>query len=475
MADIPFPISTAPGEVPGIGGGRLINCYAERLSDGARKLYKRRRSAGLLTMTSTGHDGVRGMHYYAPTLFVAQDARMTEVTASGLTYVSTDNGALAGSGRVTMARNNKVPVADVLCVTENDVFQIAVGVPPAALGDPDLPQSLTVCFVGGYFIFAIADGRMFASGLNAVTVNALDFARAESRPGGLLGACAYGDMLLAYGPSFMEIWQNVGNATGFPFSRSAVIPLGVAATHAIAGFEDGFSDLVLVGDDNCVYILSGGYQPQKISTSDLERLIQNVADKSELDVTVYISDGHRFACVSGPNFSWEFNLGEQNWNERKSYFLDNWRGKTSQKAFGAKWVVGDRTTDEVWMIEESTHYEGTEPLSMEVWSAPMSAFPNRQIFPRVDFDFRVDAGLISGAEPIETDPVCRISWSDDGGVQFGTPVVRSLGRVGEPKKTVSVNRTGMATRYGRMWKVEVLDPVNAPLLGGSTDGLGVSR
>ena len=58
--------------------------------------------------------------------------------------------------------------------------------------------------------------------------------------------------------------------------------------------------LIFVGDDNAVYRLDGGYQPTKISSPDLDRLIAKVSDKSTIDVTVAITEGHQWATVSGP-------------------------------------------------------------------------------------------------------------------------------------------------------------------------------
>lgn len=474
MADILFPISTAPGARPGEGAGRLINTYAEKLQDGARAPFARRRAPGLTAMGVTEHNCMRGMHYHNGNLFIAQAERLSFVSVVMGAYVVTDIGALPGTGRVTFARNNKAPVPDILCVTENDVYVITTGSPPASLGDGDLPQPLTVCFLAGYFIFAIRDGRVFFSGLNDTTISALDFGKAESRPGGIYGAYPYGELLLLCGPSFIEVWQNAGNATGSPFSRAAVIPRGIASTFAIAGFEDGFSTIAFVGDDNGVYLLSGGYTPSKVSTPDLDRLIEAVSDKTTLDVTVSITSGHHWISVSGPTFSWVYEVQTGLWHERKSYDETNWRAVCSAMAFGG-WAMGDRYTGQVWMLDANAAREGLEPLVATFMSQPGSGFPNRMAIPRADFDFIVGQGLVAGEEPIETDPVVLISWSDNGGASFGVPVSRKLGAMANNRTRVTVNRTGMAGPYGRVWKLDVSDPVFLSLLSGSMDADPRSR
>lgn len=468
MADIVFPTSTAPGARPGEGAGRLVNCYAEKLDDGARSTFARRRAPGLTQIATTGFVGCRGFHFYNGTLYVAQDERLVKITKSGAVYTVTNLGSLPGTGRVTFARNNKAPIPDILCTTADDTFVVHDAIAPSSLGDGDLPQALTIDFLDGYFIWAIRDGRFFVSAINDKTVSALDFGKAESHPGGIYRAVAFGELLYLCGPTAIEVWQNAGNATGSPFSRAAVIPRGIAGTFAIAGNEYGFSALVFVGDDNAVYRLDGGYQPTKISTPDLDRLIAATTDKTTLDVTVAVTEGHQWATVSGPNFSWTYELGTGFWHERASYLDDHWRGVCSAQAFDG-WVIGDRETASVWMLDPNQQKEGTAPLLQRIESLPVAGFPNRVAVNRMDFDVIVGQGHAAGQEPIETDPVCLISWSDDGGNRFGTPLKRSLGRLAKHKTPVTINRAGMSSRYGRVVRIDVSDPVYSSWLGGSMD------
>lgn len=466
MADVAFPITTAPGARPGEGAGRLINAYAEQLQGGARATYARRRAPGLRRIATTTEVGCRGLHYHNGTLYVAMAETLYKVTLSGSTYTVTELGELTGTQRVTFARNNKAPVPDIICTTEDDTYTVDSASAPASLGDGDLPAAATVDFLDGYFIWAIRDGRYFVSGINDTTVNALDFGKAESRPGGIYTAKAFGEQLLLMGPNSIEVWQNAGNATGTPFSRVSVIPRGLASAFAVAGNEDGFNVLAFVGDDNAVYILTGGYTPQRISSPDLERLLQAVDDKTEVDVSVAVTSGHMWVFVSGPTFTWCYEVNSGLWHERKSFNGSRFRAICSVRAFNDKWVMGDRETGDLWILDDSYAREGTDPLVMTVISAASNDFPNRAAINRVDFEAIVGQGLVAGEQPIETDPVCLISWSDDGGATFGNPVMRKLGPVAAHKTIISVNRTGTVTPYGRAWKIEVSDPVYVSWLRG---------
>ncbi len=474
MADIIFPTSTAPGDRPGEGSGRLINCYAEPLEQGSRNSFARRRVPGLSPVATTAYNGCRGFHFYNGDLFVAQADRLSRVNVVDGAFVVTDIGELPGTKRVTFARNNKAPIPDIVCVAEDGAFIITRDATPTAYPDGDLPQPISVTFIDGYFVFPIRDGRYFVSALNDTAVDALDFGKAESHPGGLLNAFGFGEQLVLFGPSGMEFWQNAGNATGTPFSRAAVFSKGLADTYAIAGNEDGFSSLIFVADDNGVYRLDGGYQPTKISTPDLDRLIEKVSDKSTIDVTVAVTSGHMWATVTGPTFSWTYELATGFWHERASYLDNHWRGVCSVKAFNG-WMIGDRITADVWKLDPDYRKEGSNPLVMSAFSLPTVNFPDRIAIPRADFDMIVGQGLVTGDEPIDTDPVCLISWSDDGGNSFGTPLQRPIGRQATHRTPVVVNRAGMSSRYGRVWRIDVSDPVYVSILGGSQQATPLSN
>ena len=140
--------------------------------------------------------------------------------------------------------------------------------------------------------------------------------------------------------------RNIGNPEGFPFGRVAVIKRGLIAPYAVAGYQDGFGKaLVWVGDDNGVHILDG-YTATRISTPDVDRDIEALADKSGIECAGLHHSGAAFVCVSSPEWTWEFNLTTQMWNERRSKLrdgtlLDRWRGTGDSVFAFEKWLIGD--------------------------------------------------------------------------------------------------------------------------------------
>jgi hypothetical protein len=69
-------------------------------------------------------------------------------------------------------------------------------------------------------------------------------------------------------------------------------------------------------------------------------------------------------------------------------------------------------------------------------------------------------------DPIETNPMVEISWSDDGGQTYWAPFIRRLGRQSETGMLVSlIACTGRSSWNGRRWRLDVSDPVYVGFMG----------
>lgn len=459
--NIAFPTtSSKPGSLQE-NGGKLINAFVEKLADG-RGVMKR--APGLNRVASSASRVLcRGMYLAGSTLLVAYQDRLESVDAA---FVNSDLGALAGSGPVTIARNNRTPTPQIVAVTENGAFNLFTSAAPTAFADPDLPNPNSVCFQDGYFFFTIGDGRCYASGINEVTINSLDFIICEARSDGLLRGIAFRQELFLMGQSSIEVWQNTAQPTGFPYSRATVIPRGLKGQWAVSGWEEGFANtLIWVGDDNIVYQLAG-YTPQRISYNDIERDLETISDGSQLKAISYMSGGHALWSLKSPSFTWVYDLSTNQWHNRKSFGRMTFRGEQAVKAFGMS-IVGDEATGHLYSVDDRYYYEDGEPLVLTIESGPGSGFPTRMSVPLVMFDMDVGTGIPAGVVPIETDPVIQIAWSDDGGATWSMPVIRDIGRGALYRNRIDVSRTGLTTQKGRNWKLWVSDAVYVGLLGGN--------
>lgn len=431
------------------------------MGEGGRAPAVRHRSPGLVNFGTTARSGCRGFLEVSGTLYAAFGSQLEKFSSSG--GASTNVGALNGTKKGFFARNNAATPDKVFVDPDGNIYTFTPSATTSGF-DSDLPAPNSVTSLDGYLVFTIGDGRCFATDLNAVTVNALSFGKAEAKPDSLVRGVTWGSKLLLCGNQSIEVWTDQA-LSPFPFGRSEVIPRGLAGPYAITGFQDGFSKGVFwVGDDNAVYRLDG-YTPTKISSPDLDGLIESVSDKTQLEMCSYISRGHAFIELSSNTWTWVFNANNEKWHERKKYLGERSRISNTYYAF-SKWLCGDTETGNVQQIINTAQDEVSDPLVCEVWSSPVQKFPARVRVATAWFDFSVGVGNAEGLDPIATDPKVEISWSDDGGETWSTPRIRKLGRQSVGLTRIRVNQCGVSGSQGRIWKVAMSDPVHFGLIGG---------
>jgi hypothetical protein len=470
---IEFPTSSYPfffGNHPAESQGRLLNVYVEQ--EEQQGVYKR--VPGTSYFTDVGAEIPRGMIESDGFVYAAYEDCVKRIDPSGT--VETLSGALPGVDRVTWAKNNQMaaPPRGLVVVTALGIYTVTpTAVAPYA--DPDVPGGpSSCCHLDGYIFFTYGNGRIYATGLNTLDVDPLSLATAEANPDGVLRGIVSGRQLFAMGAASIEVYQDVGSSP-FPLARAAVIPVGLMGTFAAAGGNetDGWDATPLfVAADGTVRHLRG-YEPIIVSTRAVERFIESVQDPETLSAYVYTFYGNSIWGIRAPGTTpqercWEYNVSTGQWYERQSQGFLTWRGHRTVRAFG-KWFVGDMASTQLRTIEPLVSSEHHDQIPCRIESKVMRNFPERMAVSRADFLFGQGLGIAAGLDPIQTDPVVEISWSDDGGGTWSRPLRRTLGRQGEFGWDVRLNRTGLTTKAGRRWRIDFADMVPITFLGGSMD------
>jgi hypothetical protein len=469
-AQIKWPLSSAPGGMPQESAGRLIGCYAEPLqAESGPSQVVWRKSPGLTTFSTTGETGFRGGAMVNNNLYCAFFNKFGIVGPGG---TFSEVAALAGANPTTWAHNYASPTNQIACVTENGPWLVsATGAVPWP--DTNLPTSAnSVSFQDGYFFFTLPDRRVFASAINGTAINALTYTQVQSRNSlTLWRGIPFNGMMWFLTDVSCEVYQNAGSAAvypAFPYSRLTVIDRGLLGPWAVAGHQEGFGRLLWVADDCGVY-QANGLQAQKVSPPDLDRLIRAVTDTTTLMAGCYTFSGHSFWTLSGPGWSWEYNLSTQKWNERWRCHagLITTRHRCDMSVYGFnKWMMGSAVTGNIVIPDETNYSEEGDPQVFRMESGPVQDFPNRIRVARADFNFDTGTGIPSGTAS-QQQPQVSISWSDNGGIDWAVPVMRHLGRRNNSRNRVDVLRVGMSGAQGRRWRLQVNDAVYVGLLGGS--------
>jgi hypothetical protein len=403
-AQIPFPLSSFPGQNPQEGAGRLINCYAEPLGEAAKPSapapQKWVGSSGLSQHAITVENNYRGGLQVKNLAYEVFQSNVVTVDSVGTVAVL---GPMLGTKKVSIARNQAANPDVVAVDVDNGAYQLSGGGAPVAYnGGGVLPQPNSCWFQDGYLFFTIADGRVFATALNSLAMNALTTITVQAKADvTLLRGIPFSGLSLMFTTGHFEAWQDAANvAPNFPYARLSIVDYGLVQSAAIAGWETGFSELLWVAQDFGVYWMSpGSLSPNKVSPPDLDRLIETqVRSGNLLEAGCYSVGGKKFWHLSSPLWSWEFNIATKKWNERWSYnggIYGRWRATCGHPAFN-KWLVGDQKSGNILFHDDTNYTENGAYLLYRIESGPVKNFPQQLRIARADFDFAFGVGQNTG-------------------------------------------------------------------------------
>lgn len=451
MVDVPFPLLSAPGKLPQAAGGRLVNCYPEKLSSTAGKPYAYWRVPGLRSFGTTATTSFRGRLLVGSTLYVVVGSKAYSITSAGGAATAL-TGTVNGTAPVFMARDN-ASTPNVVIVSPGDGAQIISAGAVTSYPDADVLQPNSVKYHKGVFNFTYGDGAVRNSDVDSTSITTTSKATAESKPDTLYCSIPLGNgQIVQAGSSSMEVWGGQ-NDTGYLFSYIATIPRGIVGPYAIAGDEDGWGKgIFLVGDDYRVSMLEG-YVPVPISTPEIDALIEAETDKSAISVSVYVASGHGFVAVQGANWCWELDTTLNTWHERQSYLRTDWRGMMPVQAFG-KWLCGDKLSGNILQIDGTAQDEVGNPLRMRIETGAMGAFPAPVRINGVELYCTKGVGIATGTDPVQTDPDVEISVSRDGGQVWSNPRAIKLGQQALTNQRVRSAIWGQAEVQGVRWRFD---------------------
>ena len=419
---------------------------------------------GLLTFATVGSGSIRGAFVSTSgRAFVVSGQELYEIFADGtsllLSFMNTTEGAC------TFAENaSELAVCDssdlkILTYADNTVVA-------AVLPFPEAPLSVT--FQDQYFIVNRAGtGEFYVSGLgDGLTWNALDFATAESSPDSSVRVySAYGQLFI-YGRATTEAWYNSG-AADFPFARvgAAKMENGLAAAATVLNADNSVFWLGQDRDGRGVVYRAQGYTPQRISTSAIEKKLQEAASLESFRAYSYQEDGHLFYVLTGGGLDTTlvYDMSTKLWHERAYLRSDGQfsahRSSCHIFAFG-KHLVGDRENAKVY--EQSLAYyddDGQETLRQRTFSH-LTNENRRFSINYLDVFFEAGVGLTSGQG---SDPLAILQTSADGGKNWSDEMYASIGKIGETDTRAVWRKLGQFKSFTA--RVSISDPVKVAIIG----------
>lgn len=358
-------------------------------------------------------------------------------------------GPVNGTGFMSAAG---IPSTVVLTCGE-DVFATD-GETLEAVVVPDDQHVIAVDTLNSYLLFAMANsGRFYWSAIGGTTIDALDYATAESRPDNLTTLKVIGDVLWLVGRLSLEPWRSTGDLD-LPFQRidGRIFGIGCVSRDTVQKLSVGGMDtMIWVGADGVIYRLSPN--PTRISDHGMEeRLKRSPAAGLSAFSAKWI--GHDFYVLHIPGEgSWSYDLSTGMWSEWSSYGKPLFRGSVSAIGPDDQALIGDDETGTVWELSDRDRGEAGDPIVFEF----VGLLENSGGSIRCN-NVVLDCSVGLTLDP-ENDPMISMSYSDDRGEVWSDWLEEPLGRQGQRLTPTLWDRLGLIERPGRLFRWQTTEPI----------------
>lgn len=442
-----------------------LNCYLEVQPGDDRAKVAVYGTPGLDLFTGFGDTPPRGLHQNKNFMYVVHRGTFYEINNAG---VKTIRGTIATtSGRVYMADNGTQLMLTDGTATGGYVYNFNT-LAFVQIINPNYPGAATVAWQDGYFIInKPSTQRFYVSALNdATTWAALDFASAESNPDDIVSVnCDNGNLYL-FGSSTTEFWTNSG-AQDFPYTRTSAgsTEWGCAAVNSIVKYDNSLAFLAKNRMGQVIVARMNGYLPMRISTPELEFIINNYGAVSDATCLSYMLGGHPMLQINFPtgNASWLYDSLSQCWSKVQGYLIGRHRAEIGV-SYLDKIIVSDYSSGNLYRLNPLSYTDNGLPIVMELITRHVEKDDKRIVIYKLQLDMETGVGLNNGQG---SNPQIMMSVSKDGGSTFGTEQWTSFGAIGTYRTRAIWRRQGMARDW--IFKFRITDPVKRVIFGASID------
>jgi hypothetical protein len=410
----------------------VVNMYAEQSdSDGVvlqsrRGLYDRSASMGAGPIEQLfKRDGV-------------VSGRLLGVSAGRLYDVTTDKGAIAGSGPVSIAGNE----LGAMIAAGSTLYKYD-GTTLSTVAFPDSAGVVKIIEGSSRFI-AIRENsaRIYWTNALELTFDALDFATVESESDLLLDGLFIDDALVLFGRETVEFWPNTGDDL-LPFQplQGRVYERGIKQTGCATSLGSSFAwvtdaNTVCIGDENNIVSNPG--------------LHERIAAATTVSAFNFFIDGAEFLAIRLDSETQCYNLRAGTWSEFASDGQSNWLA-----ACHAGGVFG--SGDDGKTLAFGSGYEELGGVLERRFRAGLPI--NGGGITIKNLRLRTNPGQTPFLSGVYADATVEFRDSRDGGQMWSDYESASLGVQGDYRQQPEFRALGLASQPGFLCEFRVTDPV----------------
>lgn len=432
---------------------RALNMYAEAGNQDDYSQVMMRHGSGLKPVAHLGGT-VRALRCIAEGLYAVAGGRLWQIDRLGQAVAL---GELPDDSDSYLAGNRQ----QIAVTAGGKMFVYQDGVLAEAT-DNEAPAGIeTMDYLDGFGIVTLeTSDQFFATRLEDFnTINALEFASAESAPDRAVRVLVDHREVWVFGSKTIEVWYNAGTSP-FPLARAseATMERGLVGRHTPAKLDN---TVFWVGDDLQVH-RAEGYVPKRISNHALERIIADLTpdQREQMRGFTWAEEGHKFYALWMPNgTTWVFDVSTSMWHERGTFGTSKsgpWRAWMAEYAHGRNFAGGH----DGWLyeIDRDWFYDGETPIQKVLVSPPIHFGDARFVAQYFSADIR--AGWPSD---MEIEPQLHLSLSRDRGHTWRRRGGKGMGKSGDFNRKVRWWGMGMQRELHAM--LECRDPVALSVYG----------
>jgi hypothetical protein len=450
---------------------RRVNCYYEIHEDGDKQQICIFGTPGLTLFSNltTANGPVRGMHNFVAKdlLFAVVGNILYSINPAGQ---ATNIGSVTpGTGLVAMEDNGIQLI--ILDGTQGWTYNVNTST-FAAITSPNFPQNArTVCYDSTFFI---VDNNSYGNGYFAVsnsfdgtTWQALSVGNMYSSSNPLLRCYALAGLVILQGSYSTEFWQDVG-ASPQPYApqKGATQPYGLAAIASTAPLDNTIAFLAQNQTGRLSIMSLDGYTCVRISTPDIDNIINGFAITSDAVAFGYVTDGHPMYQITFQNAQRTFLYDNTTnlWSE-----VQTGVGLTGRHlcnvgcGFNGAFYCGDYTQGNIYLLDPNAYTDNGNTIPRILQSRHIFEDYNILGLDELYLALETGVGLQSGQG---SNPQMVLQVSKNGGRTFGTERWAQIGKVGQYKDHRAVwRRLGSGRDF--TFRFTMTDPVKFSIIGGA--------
>ena len=467
MKPIPIFGSGVQAHSPAVTAQRRLNCFFDPRPDGDKSDAVIRGTPGTVLWLTLPVAPIRGWTLVAGNLYIVANKNLYKVTPAGsITYLGS---ITTTSGMVSLADNGvQVIIVDG---TFGYTYTIASTV-FAKITDVNFPNGCTtVSFINGRFQVEVAGTRQFVTGqpYDGTLWTPYTFGTKENESSVLLAVEVVNGTLQLWGDESVEFWQDVGT-TPLPYARvsGTTQAWGLAAVASRAQFMGGeiFLGKNPQGHLQVMAFAPNSYIPTRVSTSDIEDIIDDLPSYTDAIALTYVVNGHVMYQLTFPSGACTlvYDGLSKIWHEAQT-------GTTLQDrhfgnygiAFNGENYISDSTTGNIYRLDDNTNTDNGAAIKRQIRTRHIRNGGN--VFTVAELYLDIETGM--GAQAGQgSDPMMMIQVSKDGGRTFGAERMVSMGPVGQYRSPRLITRRwGQARDF--VWQFTVTDPVQFVVISGA--------